>query len=46
MLIPKQETARQLLWKAMKEHYEGLVVKTPGGCFKIEPRPKKAEVAA
>jgi hypothetical protein len=46
MLIPKQETARQLLWKAMKEHYEGLVVKTPGGCFKIESRPKKDSVAA
>lgn len=46
ILIPKAEGPRQLLWRAMKEHYEGLCVKTPNGCFKIEPRPKAAEVAA
>jgi hypothetical protein len=48
ILILKQETARQQLWKAMKEYYEGLVVKTPKGTFKIQPRPKAkaAEVAA
>jgi len=48
ILIPKTEHARQLLWRAMKEHYEGLVVKTPKGAFKIEPRPKveAAEKAA
>ena len=46
ILIPKQEEARQALWKAMKEHYMGLVVKAPNGCFKIEDRPKKDQVAA
>jgi len=46
ILIPKQEDARKMLWAAMKDHYEGLVVKTPKGAFKICRRPKKATVAA
>jgi len=46
MLIPKRELERKMLWSAMKEHYNGLVVKTPNGCYKIQDRPKKDQVAA
>lgn len=46
ILVPVQEAARKQLWTAMKDHYEGLVVKTPKGAFKIEPRPKAKTVAA
>ena len=46
LLVPVQETARKQLWAAMKDHYEGLVVKTPKGAFKIEPRPKAKTEAA
>jgi hypothetical protein len=45
-VFPKNETSRKMLWAAMREHYEGLVVKTPKGAFKIGPRPKKETVAA
>jgi len=46
ILIPKREEPRRALWRAMKNHYEGLCVKTPNGCFKIETRPKAAKVVA
>jgi hypothetical protein len=41
--FPKNDTSRRMLWAAMRRHYEGLVVKTPNGAFKIEPRPKKED---
>lgn len=44
--FPKNEHSRKMLWRAMREHYEGLVVKTPKGAFKIGPRPKAATEAA
>ena len=44
--FPKNEQSRKMLWQAMREHYDGLVVKTPTGAFRIGPRPKAREVAA
>jgi len=46
ILIPMRELERKMLWVAMRTHYEGLVVKTPKGAFKIEARPKAASEAA
>lgn len=45
-LFPKNEISRLSLWRAMRQHYEGLIVKTPKGAFKIGPRPKADSVAA
>jgi hypothetical protein len=44
--FPKTETARKALWRAMRKHFEGLILKTPRGAFKIGPRPKAASEAA
>jgi hypothetical protein len=42
ILVPKSEGNRKRIWRLLREYYEGLVVKTSKGAFKIGVRPKAA----
>ena len=44
ILIPVNDVNRKAIWRSLREYYEGLVVRTEKGAYKIGARPKKAAV--